>query len=251
MFRVDIDTRQAVIRARGFEGSLPVYIAQALNFTAFDTRDALQADMQQAFDRPTQFTLRSPLVKQATQANLVSEVFIRNEASGGTPPSVYLLPEAQGGAREQKPFEFTAQAIRPTLGRKFYVPGKGAKLDPQGNIPSGVIKKIMSQLQISERFAGHTSNESTTTRRRRLSRQRKKGGGGSYFILDKKRGKLLPGVVYERIGTGFGSAVRSVLFGVDSAPRYRQRFDILKQGAEIFSRTFPEKLRRAIARNGR
>lgn len=262
LFRSSIESKNLVKRLVSMErGGLVGATVRALNFTAFDTRDQWKAEAARVFDRPTRFTLNAMLVKQATADKLEAHVFVRNEASGGTPPSEYLKPEVAGGPRQQKRFEFLLHSFSPRT-RRFYVPGKGIapQLDASGNIPPAILEKVLSQLGAAEGTAGFDANETETGARRRLRRQRRKGGGGSYFILAERRGRLRPGVIYERIAASGGtgrkgralraSGVRSVLVPSERAPVYRKRFDPITVAQHIFNRLFPLKLARELNRLG-
>lgn len=233
-FVKDIDKRQ-----------LPFAVSKALNATAFLIRKDWQAEMPRVFDRPERLTVNAVLFKKSTKTKLFADVFIRDEATKGTPPSKYLLPEAEGGQRRQKGFERALSSKNPRA-RRFYVPGRGLKstLDKSGNVPRRIYGKILSQLQA--RGGDQSQNESVRKRASRLRRGRKKGGGGSFFILPVNRGRLKAGVIYERIGTGFGSAVRSVLFPVDQPPRYRVRFNARAITLRSYNKHFPLELRKSV-----
>lgn len=249
MISQQIDDRRLIARLQGYEHEAPRSIVIALNDAAFAVRTGWMSEISKVFDRPTPITQRAPLVKKATQQNPQAEIYIRNEATKGTPPAEYLIAQAEGGQRSQKPFE--RRLARVALGRQFYVPGKGAAdlLNAYGNMPARVISKILSQLQA--RF-DPSQNETEKSRARRLRKQRKKGGGGSFFVLANNRGKLKAGVVYERINEGNGeSRVRSVLFPVDAAPSYRQRFKPVEITTRIFNREFERRLTRLLIGRGR
>lgn len=222
---------------------LPTAVLIALNDSAFTVRAKWGSETLNVFDRPTSLTQRGALVRKATSANLQAEVYIRDDATKGTPPSRYLQSQVRGGPREQKPFENRMQAI--PQARKFYIPGKGmtSQLDRYGNVPARLISKILSQLGTRR---DPTQNETAVSRARRLRKQGKKGGGGSYFMLNQRRGKLRPGVVYERIKTAQGSAVRSVLIGTDNAPTYRKRYDVFALAQRMFDVEFGRRFSRAL-----
>jgi hypothetical protein len=215
------------------QAALPRATSMALNNAMFDVREGWRKLIPLVFDRPVPLTLNAVLYKKSTPVTLTAEVFIREEITKGSPPARYLHAEVTGGPRRQKAFE-KALARHPRT-RAYYVPGKGAKLDAYGNVPSSVIGKILSQLAVRSDVY---QNETLSSRYRRLRKQRKKGGGGSYFILAKNRGKLKAGVIYERMETAFGSAVRSVLYPVDSAPTYRVRFDPIGLTRKLFYDSF-------------
>lgn len=221
---------------------LPGLVMRALNDSAFEVRTEWADVMPSVFDRPTALTLRAPLVRKATPQKLQAEVFIRDEAFKGTPPAQYLAPQVFGGDRRQKRSERWLE--RYAGFPRFWVPGRGLQLDQFGNVPRGTIVRILSQLQASP---DASQRETATKRQARLRRQKRRGGGGSFFVVPQKRGKLRPGVVYERVSTGLGSAVRSVLFGVQSAPSYSPRYDVFGLARAMFARRFRINLRSRLA----
>lgn len=243
MFATKIDVSGFVALTKRQAIELPKSTAFALNSAMFGVRTGWQEAIGSVFDRPTPFTRNAVLYKKATPEHLVAEVFIKDDVSSGNPPARYLQAEVLGGARRQKAFEKLLQ--RNPRSRKYYVPGKGVKLDAFGNIPASTIGKILSQLQ--SRFVSE-NNETPTSRGRRLRRQRKRGGGGSYFVLAADRGKLRAGTVYERVDTAFGSAVRSVLVGVDKAPQYRIRFNANALAQRLFSNAFRKEFSKGFQR---
>lgn len=249
LFKVEFDVKALSARFSDIEKrQIPFALANALNDTAFDVRTGWARQIDTVFDRPVPLTRNAVLFTKATKQNLnKAEIFIRDQASAGTPPVKYLSPEEHGGARRQKGFERKLGGSRAVLNPgQFYVPGS-LPLDVHGNLPTRLYNKIFSQLGASE----ERTNETVKTRGRRLRRQRRKGGGGSYFVLKRNRGKLRAGNVYERIETGFGSSVRAVLFAVNRAPRYRQRFGARDLAARIAANVFPanfaRRMRQAIA----
>jgi hypothetical protein len=154
-----------------------------------------------------------------------------------------LQAQVFGGNRQRKRSEIAlARAIDFP---PYWVPGKSAPRDAYGNIQRGTLVKILSQMRASN---DPTQNETDKRRASRANRQRKKGGGGSYFVLPVKRGKLTAGVVYERIGSAFGSAVRPVLVGLRRPPRYGVRYDVFKLAQDIFAQRFAVNFRRQIQR---
>lgn len=91
------------------------------------------------------------------------------------------------------------------------------------------------------------SNESEASRGRRRRRYARQGRrDGNFFALTRKHGRLQPGV-YERIVTGFGSAVRSVLHFV-RAVQYRPRFHIFDMARKVYDRRFPQNFEIELAK---
>lgn len=238
MYRAEIDARELVKKFTDLErAGLARAALRALNFSAFDVRQEWLKIIPTVFDRPVPLTQRAPLYKKATIEKLVAEVFIRDDATKGTPPAQYLLPQVVGGPRAQKRSERSLNRVGLP---PYFVPGKGARLDRYGNIPGGTITAILSDLRAH--VDPHSrSNEASRARRRRR-------GKSTYFALREPRGNLKPGVVYERVGSAFGSGVRSVLFGVNRAPTYFPRYDVFALTESIFHDLFEFKFRQELSR---
>ncbi|NLA67365.1 MAG: hypothetical protein GX856_03805 [Gammaproteobacteria bacterium] len=224
--------------------NLPFAIVQACNATAFEIRETWKRTAPRVFDRPTRMTVNAAQYRKATRDRLYAEVFIRDEAHKGTPPSKYLFPQVEGGERTAKGMERLLMSKGAMPQGMFAVPGKGVELDAHGNVRAGQVRQILSQLGAGLE-SGYVSNESEASRGRRLRRQAKRGDrGGNYFVIKQKRGRLLPGV-YERLVTGFGSGVRSIFVFVRSV-RYRQRFDIYGLAQRQWDRLMPFHFRREL-----
>mgnify|MGYP000255154630 CR=1 FL=1 len=224
--------------------NLPFASMQAANATAFGIRQKWADTMPRVFDRPTPLTQRAIVYEKATKAKPFAVVKVRDEAFKGTPPSRYLQAQVKGGPRLMKPFEnrLAAQGILPA-GMQA-VPGKGVDLDGFGNIAGSTMNRVLSQL--GARF-DPLQNETDTSRARRQKREAKQRRG-DYFAVKQKRGGLRPGI-YQRVRTGFGSAVRSILAFVRPAsykPRYRI-FDLAERMyPRLFAFHFENELRKAV-----
>lgn len=243
MFKTDVqaDLLIAELDELG-KRQFPYALAKALNDTAFqDVRGGWRDEMLQVFDRPTRITLNAVLVNRANRKDAVpaAEIYIRDEASGGTPPVRWLVHGVEGGSRKHKPFEnllIRAGIMSPT---EFAVPGKSYPLDAHGNVPGGVVKAITGDVRLAR--TDDTSHFSTPESRRRRERRRNKRGG-LYFL---SRGEGLPRGIYERIRTAFGVAVRTVFIFV-SRVSYSPRFDAYDVARELFNRNFPRRFDEAM-----
>lgn len=239
---------------------LPFAVMQACNDTAFEIREVWKRTAQRVFDRPRPITTNAVLYAKATKDRLYAEVFIRDEATGGTPPARYLLPEVEGGARRLKPFERLLQARGAMPVVTFAVPGRGQALDAYGNVPAARINQILSQLG-SRRDPLQNETDASRARRRasrgsRLSLlgrrvanpqlQRRVAPAGDFFAVLKRRGGLVPGI-YERVASGFGRGLRSVLIFVGAA-RYRARYDIYGLAQRQWNKLMPFYFSRALQR---
>ncbi|KAF1697989.1 hypothetical protein CSC62_07540 [Pseudoxanthomonas jiangsuensis] len=214
---------------------LPFAVMQACNATAVEIRDVWARTAPRVFDRPTPMTVKAAQYEKATKNRLYATIKLRDEAVGGTPPAKYLLPQVEGGTRRKKGVELLLQSKGAMPAGMFAVPGRGAELDAFGNIKASQVNRILSQLGARR---DPYQNETEASRARRRNRAAKRGVRGSeFFALRARRGKLLPGI-YERLTTGFGSALRSVLVFVRGA-RYQKRFDIFGLAERTWNRLMP------------
>ncbi|WP_313493750.1 hypothetical protein [Stenotrophomonas sp.] len=217
---------------------LPFAASQAANKVAFEIRERWKQRAPQVFDRPTPLTKNAALYRKATKARPYSEIFIRDEAFKGTPPSKYLFNEVEGGIRRRKGFERLLQGKGLMSPSQFAVMGRGARPNQYGNVSAGQVTKLLSQLGAQrDRY----QNQTPTSAKRRRSRAPK---GGEYFVITKRRGKLRPGI-YERIGTGWGSAVRSVFIFTNTA-NYQPRYDIFGMAEDTWKKLMPFYLKREL-----
>jgi hypothetical protein len=213
---------------------LPFATMQAINATAFDTRQGWARAMPEVFDRPTALTLGAVLYTKANRQTMRAQVYIRDEAFKGNAPAKYLLAQVDGGQRRRKAFENRLAAAGILPAGMYAVPGKGAKLDAHGNLPGGQIQAILSQLRAQFDTANNQTEASAGRRRRRAIKLGQRAG--DYFV-PRRTSRLTRGV-YQRITTGFGSAVRTVLYFTPKAT-YRKRYRIVNLAQEIFDQRFP------------
>ena len=211
--------------------NLPFAIVQACNATAVDIRQQWGSNAQRVFENPTPMTRKAAQYRKATKQALYAEIFLRDEASNGNPPAKYLHTEVEGGERRKKGFELLLQQKGVMPPGMFAIAGQGAKLDQYGNVPSRQVGQILSQLGARQDNLQNQTDSSAS--RRRAKRKR----GGEYFSLQAKRGKLLPGV-YERIATGFGSAVRSIFIFTPKA-NYKPRYNIFSLAQRAWDKLMP------------
>jgi hypothetical protein len=222
--------------------NLPFAVMQAVNATAFGVREAWKKEAPRVFDNPVPLTVNAAQYRKATKNKLYAEVFLRDEATNGTAPAKYLLPQVEGGTRRKKGLEVLLQAKGVMPAGMFAVPGKGAQLDANGNIQKGQINKILSQLGARN---DALQNETDTSRDRRRKRAAKKGErGGEFFAIQKPRGRMLPGI-YERLRTGFGSGVRSLLIFVNRTS-YTPRYNIFAYAQRTWDKLMPFHFQREL-----
>lgn len=233
---------------------IPFATRQATNAVAFQVRGEWRKQAMRQFDRPRDLTLNAILYRKAVKGQRdFAEVYVRDDAFKGTPPARYLQAQVHGGERKHKPFERLLRDKGILPAGEFAVPGKGAQLDSHGNIKASQITQILSQLGAQY---DPLNNETDVSRGRRQRRQKRQGvRGGNYFAPrrndpNRYRHAHLPLGVYERIQTGHGSAIRSVLHFVRDAkygPRFKV-FDIAqRQWQVLMPFYFNRELAKAVA----
>ncbi|KRA44686.1 hypothetical protein [Devosia sp. Root635] len=213
---------------------IPSITRNALNDSVIDAAHAETDKIRGVFDRPKPLTERAPLYRKATSDSLTAWVFIRDEASGGTAPSKYLMPQVMGGARGAKRFEVALRSIGVMRADEFAIPAIGFKRDQHGNVPGSTIVRILSQLRAMERFAGSMANETAKSKVRNV-----RAGKARYFIPQTSgpradRGiSRLPRGIYERQG----NRIRAVFVFVKQ-PTYRKRYDFGQAARAKVERVF-------------
>lgn len=227
MINIKVDTSglvrlQAEMAGQGKQARFAAM--QALNQAAYQAAQATSKEIAKVFDKPTPWVLKSVRYLKARRDRLEAQVdfdFWGNKQ--GVTVSSVLRAEIHGGVRKSKRHEIALQRAGILPAGMGIVPSTAAKLDAYGNISSGQIVQIMSWFQ-SFGEQGYSANMKDKGKKR-LGRDSKRTGqkGFSYFALQKRRGKLLPGV-YQRFEFGSGSAVKPVMIFV-RMPKYRARLD--------------------------
>lgn len=211
---------------------IPSITRNALNDTADDARFAEVQKMRGLFDRPTEYIARSPRYTKATKDDLTATVYILTD--GRIAPTKILLAEVQGGVRQPKAFELALRRIGVMRPEEYAVPAIGQQRDAFGNLPGGLIVKIMSQLQAFT-WSGYRANESDRSRKRNL-----RLGKARYFVPSGARQERgigrLPRGVYERVG----NSIRAVMIFVSVRPRYAKRYDFGQAAITKAERVFPD-----------
>lgn len=217
----DLDDALAAVRRLG-DPLASLALADALNHTANQARQALRAEMEDVFDRPTPWALNSVRVLHATQRDLAAALWVQDQPGEKSPFSAedYLLPQVEGGDRITKRSERYLREAGILPAGRFVVPGRGARLDGFGNMQRGHMMQVLSGLRAMQ-LSG--SDHSATSSRRSL----RKGHAQAFFVL--KRGKTPIGIAERR-----GKSVAVVLAFVRQ-PQYRTRFkffDVVRRVAE-------------------
>ena len=230
--------------------------ATALTRATATAKQTVLDELKRSIDRPTPYTLRGLFMKGATAQNLTSRLWYGNEFSGGgVPQARYLYPEVEGGTRKHKRFEKALIARGSMPSNTFAVPAKYAPRDQYGNVPSGVINQILSQLgtELTAGFSRTLRQRPGESRAAWLKRKQKALGraGGQYVAIKERRGKLYPGIYraemrdFGRIGQGRSGKLVPIFF-FTRQPHYQARYQFYKVATSTVARQFPIELERAV-----
>lgn len=225
---------------------LPFALSLAINRTADIVKGAESDQIRDVFDRPTPFTQKATLLSRPANKRgpFTRDVFLRNEATKGTPPVKYLAPEVRGGSRRHKRYERVLQRAGILGASEFTVPGNGARLNVYGNMSAGQIVQILSVLK-----ANTTSGFNANQTKRSKARNKKPR---EYFVARRgavtsggvSRWPRLPEGIWERYGA-YGARVRPVLLFVDSAS-YTARFRFTPVAERVYREQFAHQFRAAL-----
>lgn len=130
----------------------PKALADAINHTSNQARQALRQEMQSVFASPTPFTLNAIAVDIARPSgDPEGSVFVKDTTSGrNNAPVDWFKPQVFGGERGQKASERTLHALGVLPAGMYTVPGKAARRDSYGNMSRGQIVEIIASLKRSK-----------------------------------------------------------------------------------------------------
>ena len=123
-----------------------------LTDTMYDIKRGLNTEMKKSFNRPTQFTLRSPMYFRPKSRYNQSEshiIWISDDRTnpGQTPADHYLVPQIEGGYRKKKPFERKLTLYGVLKSNEYTVPvsqPSGVRYNSYGNMSQGQIIQILT-----------------------------------------------------------------------------------------------------------
>lgn len=211
--------------------------AVALTRTAQQAQSEVRTTMTRVFDKPTPYALNATRVKPANKATLKAEVLLKDKHGDPQSKDVnFLYPEVFGTPRGRKAFETRLMRAGWLRSNEFTVPATDMPRDAFGNIPTGMIRSILSQAGAAGGL-GYSSNKTGSQRSKRTVAKR-----GTFFVPDPK--SRMPRGIYQRIQLGSGWATRMVFKIVVGKPSYRPRLRL----AEIVDRVVRRDFQREFAR---
>ena len=223
---VQTNRTQLLAALRGQQKQVDFAIAQALTKTAKAIKEALPAELDKVFDRPTPFTKRGTYLKIATRDNLVAEVGFRDIQAK------YLKLQAEGGT--YNPGE---AGIR--------LPGN-IQLNTFGNIPRGMIAKLKAAAENGQLSAA-------IAKRLNVQGNRRKGTAPLQLFFGVPRGRGwedAPLGIWRRIPGANGSPGKlvPVIVFEDTPAQYKRRLDMDAIARPVVAREFAKNLNEAVRR---
>lgn len=222
---------------------MPFAMQQTINSLAFQIREDTINEMRDEFDRPKpSFTLRSMEVEKATSKQ-APEAWVGLRKKGGFRRA--LAHELIGGSRAWKKAEgaFTKIGVLPE-GMQM-VPSRSMSLDSYGNIPLGLIRRLLKEpwrekIQHNRRVRFSTG-----------SKEKGKNKGSGYFVVHPgDRTKLTPGIWFRDKINGLEPIIMFVRKG-----KYKRAIDLADIAEETLKRDgkrlMSESLMKAIASDRR
>lgn len=220
--RVDHNIDDVVRRLDVQQKQVRYATAVALTRTAATIKDALPAELDRVFDRPTSFTKRGIYLKAARRDALTAEVgFMAKQAS-------YLRLQVEGGVRQP-----TERGIR--------LPGN-IQLNAFGNIPRGLTDKLKAAAKDG------TLGTAVAKRLGVSAKDRRKGAAPISLFYGKPAGGRwgkAPVGIYRRIPGKPGKLVPVIVFE-DTPAKYQKRLDLEAFARPIVAREFERQFDRAL-----
>lgn len=223
---------------------IPFAVALSLNDVAQSAKKRTVAEMRRVFRRPTRYTLNSLRVERANiklKKELQSKVLFK-DPDRIVEVEHYLTPQAFGGGRLLKPFEYRLKRRGVLPDGYLTVPGEGADMDANGNMKRGQIVQILSYFQ-SFSESGFKSNTTAKGKARLAKGTVKKYGIGYFSVQPGNKSKKQPGI-YKRIHSNFGTGIRPVLIFVKSV-QYKKILNLQK----ITDKTYDDSFQTSFNRN--
>lgn len=189
---------------------IPYATSTALTRVAkYAATQVLPAEMRQAFQNPTGYTLNSLRIEPSTVDTLSARVMVKDQANGNAPQN-FLLPGVEGGIRGHKAMEGALRYQGVLRTSQFMVPGIGATLDANGNVSGAQVRTILSALKSIR--GGVSAKGQRAGRGRKLSND---------LFAGKPNGGNRPDGIWRREG----KRLRMLFVFTDQAPNYGQRLD--------------------------
>ncbi len=246
-----LDALKAKLRGLS-DGKIKVAAVAALNDAAYAGAQETKKAMAQVFDRPTPWVLGGVRYVKARKDRLESSIDF-DQWGNKTSVTVGKILQAEifGGQRKYKRHELALQRAGILPSGMAIVPGPAAIKDQYGNMAASQIVQIISWFKAFGE-QGYKANSTAKTRARLAKEKRNGTKGFEYFALQKKQGKLSPGI-YQRFTFASGSAIKPIMYFV-RMPAYKRRLDFYgianKVAVDTFNKAYPMYLDKLLRERG-
>ena len=227
---------------------LPQTMSAALNQSIRAAKMAVRDEMYRVFDRPTPYTINAVQDHWSTKNSLVAWLTLKDAGAGedaapgsvnkGTAARAYLKPQIEGGSRHAKRLEQALRRSGLLPAGMFAVPSRECPLDAYGNVPKGLIVRMLSDLRAFHPDAG----------KNRAPGRRKGTRTTNAFFVPRKGSHLKPGIYWR-----LPNRMLVQIFVFTAAPRYRARFDFYGMSERFavaaFRQEFPRQWAKTLAFN--
>lgn len=191
--------------------------AVALTKTAKKVSDAMPSVMERQLDRPTSFTKAGMRIERATPDKLTAVVTFKDRQKS------YLKWQIEGGTRAPN--------------RKALRLPSAIKLDQYGNIPKGVIAKLVAVARKESKLAKRTSRRIAVSNKLDLFYGDPKDVGGHKF----------PPGIYKIVKQGAREQLVPLIVFPQQSARYKPRFNFVREGEAIVQREWRSTFDQALA----
>ena len=197
---------------------------------------ALRSEMEQVFDRPTDWVLKGLRFQQPTTARPMVRIWLEEFGGKGIPAADVLAAEIQGGKRKRKRFERALIQAGKMPATAYAVPGRLAPLDAHGNVPGSFIVRMLSDLQAfgEQGYRANRRGRRTGTRRT------------NYFFVPRPSSPLPPGVWWH-----LPNGLIGPVFLFVGQQTYRRRYDFYGVAERAYQRVASRFMTEALERRMR
>ncbi len=240
-FRVKIDVRHTMTAFDQLSSKeVPAAIAKGLTKVAFAARREVISEMTEVFENPNKWTLGAFTVRDASPSHLEALV-ITQDGIGKKHKGAYDYLQVQdtGGRRAMRKSEELLGTISE---HQYWLPGKDAPLDANGNIRPGEITRILSRLGVLKEN-GYVANMTDRTARRLAKKGMNARGQRSEYFVARERGNGRPSGIYKYVGPG---QVAQILIFTPAAPNYKSRISFEKIVANVVARETDRMIGQAV-----
>jgi hypothetical protein len=244
MLNITIDTKEltrlADRAALLTEKNIRYAVAKAMTDSAKDAQARLKAETPRFVDRPTPWTLNGTYVRSAGPNRLTAEVGFKQDAYKGSPAGKYLNPMARGGDRSSTRVEGVLRSGGVIKPNQFIVPTPAFRGDPFGNVPRGILTRMLSQ---TKAFTGPLASKNASDSARS---KRKRAKTGAFFaIYTKELGEGPKGIFYRAPG----AKSFELAFGVlDDAPNYERTFPIQRILNDEYAKAYARNIQTSLTK---